>query len=92
MALGFLVGLLARSRAGFMSAAVASAAVLGFSIYELIYVGTSPGITGPGHGLYLVLGGGVAGVMCAFCGYSMMTARHRERSPLPLSSELGEEG
>jgi hypothetical protein len=78
MALGLLVGLLARSRAGYMLAVVSSALILVLAIYELIHVGTGAGITGPGHGLYLVLGGGVAGVMCAFCGYSMMAARHAE--------------
>ncbi len=92
MALGLIIGLVSRSRAGYMLGVVSSALLLALSIYELIYVGTSAGITGPGHGLYLVLGGSVAGIMCCFCGYSMMASRHREMSGARVSSERGKEG
>jgi hypothetical protein len=75
MTMGLLVGLLMQSRAFYMVAVVSSAIVIGLSIYELIQMANRPGITGPGHGLYMVLGGGVAGIMCAYCGYSMMKER-----------------
>jgi hypothetical protein len=76
MTMGLLVGLLMQSRAFYMLAAVSSAIVIGLSIYELVHLANRPGITGPGHGLYMVLGGGVAGMLCAYCGYSMMKERH----------------
>lgn len=89
MALGFFIGLLAQSRAGYLLAVFSSSLLLALSIYELIHVGTTHGITGPGHGLYLVLGGGVSGIMLAFCGYSMMAERHGE---LRASRGAGEPG
>lgn len=90
MALGFLIGLITQSRAGYLLAVYSSAPLLALAIYELIYVGTRPGITGPGHGLYLMLGGGVAGIMCAFCGYSMMAARHGELRAARVAGEPSE--
>jgi hypothetical protein len=75
-----LVGLLAQNRAAFMGAVIASAASLSLALYEVIYIATRPGITGPGTGLYMVIGGGVAGLMCSLGGYLMMVERHRQSS------------
>lgn len=72
MAIGLLAGLLAQNKYAFIVSAVGGGLVMGFSIYEIIYAATRPGITGPGHGLYMVLGGGVAGFLCSLGGYLMM--------------------
>jgi hypothetical protein len=72
MAAGLLLGLLMQSRVFYMVTAVSGLLVMFLSIYELIQISTLSGITGPGHGLYMALGGGVAGAMLGFCGYSMM--------------------
>ena len=77
MLLGLLLGLLMQSRAFYMVTVICGFLVLGLSIYELVQIASRPGVTGPGHGLYMVLGGGVAGLLCGFCGYSMMAERRR---------------
>lgn len=89
MALGLVFGLLLQSRAAYMTAVVAGLLVLGLSIYELIYVATRSGITGPGHGLYMVLGGGAAGIMSGLCGYSMMADRRLAGSKTPVAADSG---
>ena len=89
MALGLVFGLLLQSRAAYMTAVDASLLVLGLSIYELIYVATRSGITGPGHGLYMVLGGGVAGIMSGLCGYSMMADRRLAGPETPVAADSG---
>lgn len=73
-----LAGLLAQSRVAYMAATVAAGSLLALSVYELIHVSTSPGIIGPGAGLYMVLGGAVAAVLSSLGGYLMMTERHAE--------------
>jgi hypothetical protein len=75
--LGMLGGLLMQSRAFYMLAVISGFLVLGISIYELVQIASSPGIAGPGHGLYMVLGGGVGAILCGFCGYSMMAEKRR---------------
>lgn len=76
VALFLLVGLLAQSRVAYMAATVAAALLLALSVYELIYISTRPGITGPGAGIYMVLGGAVAAVLSSLGGYLMMAERH----------------
>ncbi len=88
-ALFILVGLLARSRAGFMAATVAFFISLVISVYEVVYISTRPGITGPGTGLYMVVGAGVAGFMCSLGGYLMMAERHRQSAPAPERRSTG---
>ena len=87
IALGLLAGLLMQSRVFYMVTAVSSLLVLGLSIYELINIATRSGITGPGHGLYMVLGGGVVGIMCGFCGYSMMAERREAGPEIPIAAD-----
>jgi len=89
MALGFVFGLLLQSRAAYMTAVIAGLLVLGLSIYELIYVATRSGITGPGHGLYMVLGGGAVGIMSGLCGYSMMADRRLAGPETPVAADSG---
>lgn len=76
LAVFLLVGLLGQSRSAYMAATVAAGSLLALSIYELIYISTRPGITGPGSGIYMVLGGAVAAVLCSLGGYLMMAERH----------------
>jgi len=78
MAVGIVIGFALQSRAAYAVACVADLLVLGFALYELIYLFTRQGVVSPGNGLYMVLGGSVAGFLCALGGYLMMTEKHRE--------------
>jgi hypothetical protein len=83
-----LCGLVMQSRVLFLVAFAASVFTLGLSIYEIIYVATRQGITGPGHGLYMVLGAGAAGSLCSLGGYLMMAERRNEQSSDGVAAEL----
>jgi hypothetical protein len=85
-----LVGLLAQNRAAFMGATVTFFITLVFSIYEVVYISTRPGITGAGTGLYMVVGAGVAGFMCSLGGYLMMAERHRQRAASRAENNVSE--
>ena len=89
-ALFLVIGLLAQNRVFYMAAACAFAAALFLSIYELIYIATRPGITGAGTGLYMVLGGAVAGLMCSLGGYLMMVERRRQAGAQSSPPVVGE--
>jgi hypothetical protein len=52
-----------------------SVAAIALATYEIIFISTRPGITGPGTGLYTVLGAGVMGVLIGLCGYSILTGK-----------------
>ncbi len=73
-----VAGLLAQNRVPFMAGVAVSAVSLGFSAYEIIYIASRPGITGPGRGLYMVLAGSGAAFLCSLGGYLMMTERRKE--------------
>ena len=73
-----LAGLLAQRRAPFMAGVAIAAVSGGLAAYEIIYIATRPGITGPGRGLYMVLAGSGAAFLCSLGGYLMMTERRKE--------------
>jgi hypothetical protein len=92
MAIGFVLGVVLQSRAAYAVACVADILVAAFALYEVIFMMTRQGVVGPGNGLYMVLGGSVAGFLCALGGYLMMAERHRERHPgaeVPLPEPSG---
>jgi hypothetical protein len=51
-------------------------AILALDVYELIFLWTRPGVVSPGTGLYALLGGCVAGLLCSLGGYFMVGTRH----------------
>ncbi len=55
------------------------------SSYEMIFLLTRPGITGPGTGLYIVLIASVAGILAGQCGYSLLNVEV-PRKPVDLES------
>ncbi|MBU4194330.1 MAG: hypothetical protein KKE79_05065 [Actinobacteria bacterium] len=74
-AVGFLslvLGALLSRRAFYGIAVACSVAALVLASYEIIFILTRPGITGPGTGLYMVLGAGVAGILAGLFGYSLL--------------------
>lgn len=72
MAVGFILGVLMQNKVPYAIALVADVIVGALSLYELIYLFTRQGVVGPGNGLYMVLGGSIAGGLCALGGYLMM--------------------
>lgn len=78
-----LTGLLLQNKAAYMTAVVASLGTMGLALYEWIFIATRPGVTGPGHGLYMVFFGCIACLLCALGGYLMMA----ERAELPAGAE-----
>jgi hypothetical protein len=75
MAVGFILGVLLQHKVPYGIALVADIIVGALSIYELIYLFTRTGVVGPGSGLYMVLGGSIAGFLCALGGYLMMAEK-----------------
>ena len=73
MALGLILGVLLQSRISYGVALASDLAVMALGLYELIFLLTRHGIVGPGSGLYMVIGGSVAGGLCSLGGYLMMT-------------------
>ncbi len=73
MAVTLVAGVLFQSRALYAVALAADICVAGFILFELIYLGAASGVVSPGNGLYMVLGGSVAGFLCCLGGYLMMT-------------------
>lgn len=69
----FLVlGAWLNKRAFFGIVFVSSVIALLLSTYEIIFLLTRPGITGPGTGLYIALVASVAGMLAGQCGYSLL--------------------
>lgn len=81
MALGLLAGLVFQSRAGYAVALWSDLAVAALALYELIYLFSRQGIVSPGPGLYMVIGGSVAGFLASLGGYRMM-----KESQLPAAT------
>ena len=73
MAVALVAGVIFQSRSLYAIALGADILIAGFTIYELIFLGAASGIVSPGNGLYMVLGGSVAGFLCCLGGYLMMT-------------------
>ncbi len=84
-----LAGLVLQSKHIFAAAVADTVFCLGFSIYEIVYIATRPGITGIANGLYLVLGGSVAGFMCALGAYIMMSESRGAPSSEPAEAASG---
>jgi hypothetical protein len=77
MTICFILGAVLQSRVAYALAVAADLAVVGLAVYELIFLFTRQGVIGPGNGLYMVVGGSVAGFLCALGGYLMMTETRR---------------
>ncbi len=73
MAIGFILGALLKSAPAYGISLAADLLVMALCVYELIYLFSRHGIVGPGNGLFMVLGGSVAGGLCALGGYLMMS-------------------
>lgn len=69
---GVVVGALLHMRIPYAVSVTCGVALAAFSVFEIIYMSTSSGITGPGHGLYMILGGSVVITMCSLGGYLML--------------------
>ena len=67
-----IIGLVTQNKTPYMLAVIAGLAVFALSLYDWVYIGTSPGITGPGHGLYMVFFGSIGCLLTALGGYLMM--------------------
>ncbi len=59
-------------RAFFGIVFVCSVMALLLSSYEIFYLMTRPGITGPGTGLYIAFVASFAGILAGQCGYSLL--------------------
>lgn len=70
-----LLGMLLLHRVFYTVAIAISVAALLLATYETIYLVTRPGITGPGLGIQLLYGGGVAAFFCSLCGYHLLEKR-----------------
>jgi hypothetical protein len=72
MVVALITALLLQNKAAYMIAAVASVVTMGLALYEWIFIASRPGITGPGHGLYMAFFGCIGCLLCALGGYLMM--------------------
>jgi hypothetical protein len=72
IAIGLILGALLKSRHAYAVGLGADLLVMALCVYELIFLSTRNGIIGAGNGLYMVLGGTVAGGLCCLGGYLMM--------------------
>lgn len=75
IALGCILGVILQHKVPYGIALVADLLVGALSLYELIYLFTRQGVVGPGSGLYMVLGGSIAGGLCCLGGYLMMAEK-----------------
>ncbi|MBU4174783.1 MAG: hypothetical protein KKB90_09255 [Actinobacteria bacterium] len=66
-------------RAFFGIVFLCSVVALLLSSYEIIFLLTRPGITGPGTGLYIALLASVAGMLAGQCGYSLLKSEPEAR-------------
>ena len=77
--IGFTVlvlGVALRRREFYVIAFLCSLAILALDVYEMVFLWTRPGVVSPGAGLFALLGGCVAGMLCSLGGYSMVGTRH----------------
>jgi hypothetical protein len=72
IAIGLVLGALLKSWQAYGVALAADLLVMALCVYELVYLSTRQGIVGAGNGLYMVLGGTIAGALCSLGGYLMM--------------------
>lgn len=71
-----LLGGALRNRWFYCLALASSVLVLGLFVYELVFIATRTGVVSPGTGLYMLLGGGMVGVLCSLGGYFMVRPQH----------------
>ncbi|MDD5748693.1 MAG: hypothetical protein PHP64_06580 [Actinomycetota bacterium] len=72
--LGFLflfAGVVTRRWFPYSLAFICSLITLILSLTIIIILSLKTGITGPGHGLYTIVGGSVAGIFCSLTGYQI---------------------
>jgi hypothetical protein len=84
MAMGLIIGAVFLNRWAYAVAITSASLLLAASIYELVSLVSAPGLTGPGHGVYMVLGGGVAGLLCSLGGYLMTS--EGDVAPRPVAA------
>jgi len=73
MAVTLILGVVLQNRAAYAVALAADILIGAFALYELINLFAASGVVSPGNGLYMVLGGSVAGFLCCLGGYLMMS-------------------
>ena len=78
MAVTLILGVLLQSRIAYAVALAADICIGVFALYELINLFAASGVVSPGNGLYMVLGGSIAGFLCCLGGYLMMTETKAE--------------
>jgi hypothetical protein len=71
--ISFILGAALRRRTFYGVSFFCSLAILALDVYELIFLWTRPGVVSPGSGLYAILGGCVAGILCSLGGYLMLS-------------------
>lgn len=71
--ISFILGAALRHRTFYGVSFFCSLAILALDVYELIFLWTRPGVVSPGSGLYAILGGCVAGILCSLGGYLMLS-------------------
>lgn len=72
-----VLGAVLKQKYFYLVALVCSILLLVFSAYEVMFMATRTGVVGPGHGLYLIMGAGVAAFLCSLGGYLMMSANDK---------------
>jgi len=78
MAVALILGVVLQSRAAYAVALAADILIGGLALYEVINLFAASGVVSPGNGLYMVLGGSVAGFLCCLGGYLMMSERRAQ--------------
>jgi len=75
--IGLVLGAILSSRAMYGLSVACCIVLLVFTIYELVFLSTRTGVVTPGSGIYMILGGLVACVLCSLGGYFLVS----ENSP-----------
>jgi hypothetical protein len=70
--ISFILGAALHRRVFYGVSLFCSLTILALFVYELIFLLTIPGVVSPGSGLYTMLGGCVAGILCSLGGYLML--------------------
>lgn len=70
--LGLVLGAALRRKAFYAVAFACSLVLFALSIYELVFLFTASGVVSPGAGVYMLVGGSVAGILCSVGGYFML--------------------
>lgn len=76
--LAFVLGATLRKKVFYAVALGCSIAVLAMFAFELVFLYTRPGVVTAGGGVYILLGGGVVGVLCSVGGYYMVRVEQEE--------------